>query len=73
LAEEQSFGSPLASVDLTESFIDFAVTSGQEYSYAVRSFDTAGNFHQLSKEVKIQVEPETVEAKKNYLPLTLGP
>lgn len=69
LSTEPSFGSPLASVIPTSSYTDFQVDGGQEYVYAVRSFDSAGNLHQLSNEVRIKFEPAVDDPTRNYLPL----
>jgi dienelactone hydrolase len=73
LAAEPSFGPPLASVDLAGSFKDFEVVAGQAYTYAVRCFDTAGNLHQLSREITITFKPEPAKAIKNYVPYITGP
>lgn len=71
--EQPSFGSPFVTVGMRGSYTDFEVVGGETYSYAVRSFDTAGNLHQLSDEATITLGPGTAEPIKNYLPMTASP
>ena len=73
LAEDPSFGPPLVNVGLIDSYIDSEAVRGQKYIYAVRSFDTAGNMHNLSKEVEIILDPNTNDTIKYYLPMAKSP
>lgn len=57
--------SPQITVGRETSFMDAGLTAGQPYEYAIRSYDSAGNLHQLSG-VVTAVPLEC--AGKQYLP-----
>ena len=42
---------PIAQVGPVSDYFDTGLTGGQVYSYSLRSYDPAGNLHQLSDEV----------------------
>ena len=63
-------GSPQITVGLESAYTDTGLTAGQPYEYAIQSYDSAGNLHQLSG-VVTAVPLECTS--KLYLPLVCQP
>jgi dienelactone hydrolase len=60
---------PLAHIGPSAVYLDTDVVGDQVYSYTLRSYDPAGNLHQLSSEVS--AVPKPGEPLRVYLPLIL--
>jgi hypothetical protein len=73
LPTEPAFGSPIAATGLTTSYLDTQVVAGQEYIYAVGSFDAAGNRHQRSDERRVVFNPAAGGSEKLFLPMITAP
>ena len=59
---------PYAQIGRGSTYTDTAVTSGQVYSYTLRSYDPAGNLHQPCDEVSAVTQ---VPTSWHYLPIVL--
>jgi len=68
LAGEPFSETPNAQVGKSSTYIDRDVTSGQVYSYTLRSYDPAGNLHQPCDEVSAVPRAPT---SWRYLPIVL--
>ena len=64
---------PQAHLGLLGAYADTTVASGQVYSYTVRSYDPAGNLHQVSSEVSAAARTPFVPTAWVYLPIMLKP
>ena len=60
---------PHAHLGLLGAYADTGVVSGQVYSYTVRSYDAAGNLHQVSYEVSAVARTPFVPTAWVYLPI----
>ncbi len=69
LSEDPAFSQPLATVGITSLFRDNTVVAGEEYVYAIASYDTANNRHELSNQVTILFEPGKDYPVSLFLPL----